>query len=137
MRGQDFHELHPVAAINVLDYNYLPGNHVHTRYSLYSTDTRSDLDGTFELHFLELRKFHLERTIKGESLREWVTCLNRAYAEEGVRMENPMVRKAMDRLEALSRDPEARALYDQRLRELAGAILQMSELPGGKAGKRG
>ena len=46
----------PAIAINILDFNYFPGDEYHNRYRLRNVKSNAELTDVFEINFIELPK---------------------------------------------------------------------------------
>jgi predicted transposase/invertase (TIGR01784 family) len=79
--GRMYAELKSTISINILDFLYTPGERFHSRYGILNRETCEDdrLHGVFDLHYLELRKFHKRFDELTTALDRWATFLSRAH----------------------------------------------------------
>lgn len=104
-------------AINILNYSFLPNQQYHSVFHLREERSGIPLVDDIELHFLELPKLD-DHAVPVESggLVNWLLFLKGADKSnwEVLTMNEPVLKKAMDTLEFLSQDAEARRLYEDR-----------------------
>jgi len=80
--GMMYKELQKTVSINILDFNFIyDREEFHNRYKIMNTATHEDdhLHDIFELHYIELRKFHKSYSQIATSLDRWTTFLTRAH----------------------------------------------------------
>jgi predicted transposase/invertase (TIGR01784 family) len=94
----------------------LPNDRYHNIFHLREDHTAITLSDDIEIHFLELAKLeHMSIPIQG-GLINWLLFLKGTDKSnwEVLQMNEPKLKKAMDTLEYLSQDQEARIRYEQR-----------------------
>lgn len=119
-QGEDYTTLKKVITINLLDFNFLETKSYHSSFHLWEDfEKEYRLTDLVEIHFIELPKFRAlkEKNYKDEALLRWLRFLETDVDEEELevlmKME-PAIRKAEEKLEHLSSDPEMLALYKAR-----------------------
>jgi predicted transposase/invertase (TIGR01784 family) len=119
--GQSYKLLKKCVTINILNYSFLPNKQYHNVFHLREDQTGIPLIDDIELHFLELSKLgDHSAPVEGGGLINWLLFLKGADKSnwEVLSMNEPVLKKAMDTLEFLSQDAEARRLYEDRQRYL-------------------
>ena len=118
--GENYRELKKVITINILDFSYLDIEAFHTKYHLWE-DNRKDflLTDLVEIHFIEMPKFKklLRKDLGHDSLQRWLKFFDSTISGEELKEIIDMdkkIKKAEKKLEYLSQDPKARALYEAR-----------------------
>ncbi|GGG10913.1 hypothetical protein GCM10010912_64170 [Paenibacillus albidus] len=102
--------------INILNYSFLPNDRYHSVFHLREDYTNLMLIDDIEIHFIELTKLnHHTPPVEG-GLINWLLFLKGADKSiwEVLTLNDPHLKKAMDTLEFLSQDNEARRLYEER-----------------------
>jgi predicted transposase/invertase (TIGR01784 family) len=115
--GQSYRVLKKCVTINILNYSFLPNEQYHSVFHLREDRTGISLIDDIELHFLELSKLDEHAVpVEGGSLVNWLLFLKGVDKSnwEVLKMNEPVLKKAMDTLEFLSQDAEARRLYEDR-----------------------
>ncbi|MCJ7839326.1 Rpn family recombination-promoting nuclease/putative transposase [Lederbergia sp. NSJ-179] len=135
-RGMDYHELQPVIAINILNFNLLPQTErFHTSFHLYEDDEHFKLTNTMEFHFIEMTK--LIQAWQEDKLDPWNDVLARwllmlgmvdhrnkkvydeIYKElEEIAMKDEALRDAFESWTELSMDHEQWLAYESRLKRV-------------------
>ncbi|MGR8934557.1 MAG: Rpn family recombination-promoting nuclease/putative transposase [Gammaproteobacteria bacterium] len=123
--GMMFKELKKTISINIIDFNFVPGETFHNVYKIINTGTLRDdkLHDIFELHYLELRKFHTPFPQLATALDRWAAFLSRAHELDKNRLpetlqQDPAIRKAVEAVDRLF-DEEERLIYEVRMQALA------------------
>jgi predicted transposase/invertase (TIGR01784 family) len=82
--GQDYRELPNVIAINIVDFNYLPGENFHTCFHLREdTDPSIILSPVLEIHFVNMVKWRrLREKDLAIPLHRWLTWFDRKSPPE-------------------------------------------------------
>ncbi|QUL53574.1 Rpn family recombination-promoting nuclease/putative transposase [Paenibacillus tritici] len=109
-------DLKKCVTINILNYKVLPNEHPHSVFHLREDVSGAPLSDDIEIHFLELPKLN-QPAIPGErGLVNWLLFLNGTHYSdwEVLQMNEPDLKKAMETLEFLSQDSEARRKYEDR-----------------------
>lgn len=122
--------INKVIGINVLDFNYFPDEDYHSMYKIYNSKTKTEYSDLFELHFIELQKFHVGLKELKTSLDRWVTFLNKAYeySEDKIPkelQEDKNIKKAIEVLDNMSLKGREREIYEQRLKETIDRVEQI------------
>ncbi|WNS43835.1 Rpn family recombination-promoting nuclease/putative transposase [Paenibacillus sp. MMS20-IR301] len=114
--GGRYVELKKCITINILNYNVLPNAHTHSVFHLREDSSGVPLIDDIEIHFLELPKLKKAAVPGEEGLINWLLFLKGIDTEswEVLRMNEPELQKAMETLEYLSQNPEARRKYEDR-----------------------
>ncbi|MEK4326953.1 Rpn family recombination-promoting nuclease/putative transposase [Paenibacillus sp. FSL R7-0312] len=102
--------------INILNYKVLPNEHPHSVFHLREDATGMPLTDDIEIHFLELPKLNQPAVPGQGGLVNWLLFLKGINHSdwEVLLMNEPALRKAMETLEFLSQDSEARRKYEDR-----------------------
>jgi len=124
--GMMFKELQKTFSINILNFNFIYGREeFHNRYKIINTETKKDdgLHDVFELHYLELRKFHKPYHQLVTALDRWSTFLTRAHElnKENLPTEleqDPAIKKAVQAVDRMF-DEEERQIYEVRMQAIA------------------
>lgn len=118
--GDKYPELKKCVTINILNYLFLKNEQYHNVFHLREDRTGISLIDDIEVHFLELPKLD-ERSVPSEGgLINWLLFLKGADTShwEVLKMNEPGLEKAMDTLQYLSQDSDARRLYEARQKYL-------------------
>lgn len=119
--GQSYKVLKKCVTINILNYSFLPNNQYHNVFHLREDRSGIPLVDDMELHFLELPKLGDHAApVESGGLVNWLLFLKGVDKSnwEVLTMNEPVLKKAMDTLEFLSQDAEARRLYEDRQKYL-------------------
>lgn len=111
-----YRDLKKCVTINILNYKVLPNEHTHSVFHLREDKNGTPLADDIEIHFLELPKLK-DTAVPGEGgLVNWLLFLKGKDDSnwEVLSMNEPALKKAMDTLEFLSQDEEARMKYEAR-----------------------
>ncbi|SDD52636.1 conserved hypothetical protein (putative transposase or invertase) [Paenibacillus sp. CF095] len=117
--GEKYQELKKCVTINILNYAFLENHEYHNTFHLREDRTGLTLIDDIEIHFLELPK--LDDVIPSQGgLENWLLFLKGVDTThwEVLKMNEPGLEKAMDTLQFLSQDSEARRLYEARQKYL-------------------
>ncbi|WP_151737769.1 Rpn family recombination-promoting nuclease/putative transposase [Paenibacillus tengchongensis] len=136
-QGEKYQELKKCVTINILNYPFLPNDEYHNVFHLSEDRTGIPLTDDIEIHVLELPKLDNEIPSNG-GLENWLLFLkgiNTTYWE-ALKMNEPGLKKAMDTLQYLSQDSEARRLYEARQKYLhdEASMLEGAKQAGMKMG---
>lgn len=137
--GEKYQELQKCVTINILNYSILPNDQYHNVFHLREDQTLIPLIDDIEIHFLELTK--LDDAIPSQGgLENWLLFLKGVSKEywEVLKMNEPGLEKAMDTLQYLSQDSDARRLYEARQKYLhdEASMLEGARQAGMKAGMK-
>lgn len=118
--GQTYKELKKCVTINILNYSFIKNNRYHNVFHLREDHTGLELCDDIEVHFMELTKLDDQHIPLDGGLINWLLFLKGADKSnwEVLKMNEPTLKKAMDTLEFLSQDREARRLYEERQKYL-------------------
>lgn len=124
--GKMYKELQKTFSINILNFNFIYGREeFHNRYKILNTVTKSDdeLHDVFELHYLELRKFHKPYHQLATALDRWSTFLTRAHELDKNHLppeldQDPAIKKAVYAVDRMF-DEEERLIYEVRMEAIA------------------
>ncbi|GAP73466.1 hypothetical protein SAMD00024442_92_4 [Candidatus Symbiothrix dinenymphae] len=122
-KGQDYLELPAVININIVNFEFLPGDDFHTSFHLWEDHNRECmLSDALEIHFIDMVKFRrlAEKDILNNPLHRWLTFFdkntNEIILEEVINMD-PAIQKAQERITFVAQDKES--LREYRMRERA------------------
>ncbi|AIQ17756.1 MULTISPECIES: Rpn family recombination-promoting nuclease/putative transposase [Paenibacillus] len=119
--SQSYSQLKRCVTINILNYTLLPNEMYHNVFHLREDRTGISLIEDIEIHFLELPKLD-EQIVSLEQggLANWLLFLKGADQSkwEVLTMNEPILKKAMNTLEFLSQNEEARRQYEDRQKYL-------------------
>ena len=123
--GQMYKTLQKTISINILDFNFIPfREEMHNCYKIINTATGEDdqLHDVFELHYIELRKFHKGYHQLTTALDRWSTFLTKAHQLDKYQVPAELAqdRAIVKAIEAVDRmfDEEERQIYDVRMQNL-------------------
>ena len=120
--GEMFSKLKKTVVISILDFNYFDDKkteRVHRSILAKDRDTNDtyeELD-CFELHFVELQKFHIELAHLQTSLDRWITFLTKAYEYDKNNIpeelaKDSVIKKAIEKLDILYLDKKEQEIYE-------------------------
>ncbi|WP_322905322.1 Rpn family recombination-promoting nuclease/putative transposase [Paenibacillus campi] len=121
VQGQSYSTLQRCVTINILNFELLHNDLYHSVFHLREDQTGIALTDDIEIHFLELPKLNAKSIpIEQGGLANWLLFLKGATPDqwEVLTMNEPKLKKAMDTLEFLSQDHEARMQYEARQKYL-------------------
>lgn len=108
--------------INIVDFNCIPVDKIHTSFHITEDQTGHRLSEVLEMHFLELKKAREMKNIKDidDPAMTWVEFLNaKTKGEmEMLAAHDANIKKAYDILEVASKDEKARMAYEARQAEI-------------------
>jgi predicted transposase/invertase (TIGR01784 family) len=118
--GHTYNTLQKCVTINLLNYKLLPGAQVHHVFHLRENKSGLCFSDDLEVHVLELPKLDASTAPAGAGLTNWLLFLKNEDQSmwEALRMNEPKLKKAMDTLEYLSQDEQARMVYEARQKYL-------------------
>ena len=123
-KGEDYETLSKVITINILDFKYISLEKFHTTFHLWEDETKDYmLTDLIEIHFIEVSKFKnlKERDLVGDKLQRWLTFFKEDISQEELKELIEMdedIKKAEEKIEYLSNNPETLALYRAREKSL-------------------
>ncbi|MGG1518223.1 Rpn family recombination-promoting nuclease/putative transposase [Paenibacillus oryzisoli] len=119
--GQTYKELKKTITINILNFNFIPNERYYNLFHLREDHSGLMLTDHIEIHFMELPKLQEQRASLSDKLVKWLLFLkgvDEPELWEVIAMNEPALQKAMDTLEFLSQNEEARRLYEMRQKAL-------------------
>ncbi|MCM3703987.1 Rpn family recombination-promoting nuclease/putative transposase [Paenibacillus macerans] len=118
--GQSYKQLKKCVTINILNFTAIANDRYHNVYHLREDHTGLELCEDIEVHVMELSKLDDQSISMEGGLVNWLLFLKSADKSnwEVLRMNEPNLKKAMDTLEFLSLDREARRKYEERQKYL-------------------
>jgi predicted transposase/invertase (TIGR01784 family) len=118
--GQDYRELPNVAAINIVNFEFLPSGGFHTTFHLWEDKEKTLLlTDALEIHFLDMVQFRAlgKKDIRNDPLYRWLAWFNSdsppELVEEVIKMD-AAIQKAQERTQYVSGDKEALRAYEMR-----------------------
>ncbi|MDR1865825.1 MAG: Rpn family recombination-promoting nuclease/putative transposase [Bacteroidales bacterium] len=121
--GQDYRELPGVIAINIIDFEFMEINEVHTSFHLWE-DLHKDclLTNDLEIHFINMVNFRRlrEKDIEHNSFHRWLAFFDKNTNQQTLKKIIKMdaaIEKAQKKIAHVSQDKEALRVY--RMREMA------------------
>jgi predicted transposase/invertase (TIGR01784 family) len=124
-KGEDYKKLAKVITINILDFEYIRiPNKFHTTFHLWEDEVKDYmLTDVVEVHFIEMEKFRklVNKNIKEDKLQRWLSFFREDISKEELKELMEMdadIKKAEEKIEYLSSDPQTLALYKARERSL-------------------
>ena len=121
--GQDYSDLQKTIAIHVLNFDLMDEVDYHNTYKIKNIKSEKEAFDDFQLHTIELNKFHADMAHLKTSLDRWVTFLTKAHEfskhsiPDALRQEKE-VAKAIVALDTLYLNDTERALYEGQLKWL-------------------
>ncbi|MCL1836051.1 MAG: Rpn family recombination-promoting nuclease/putative transposase [Treponema sp.] len=119
-KGQDYIDLPKIIAINIIDYNFLATEKVHTVFHIRDdSEHELMLTDVLEIHFINMVKWRKlkEKDIKGDPLHQWLSYLDRTSPPdlvEEVKKMNEGIQMADERMVYVTGDEEAIRAYEMR-----------------------
>lgn len=124
-KGEDYKKLMKVITINILDFEYIKiPSKFHTTFHLWEDEVKDYmLTDVIEVHFIEMEKFRKlqNKNLKEDKLQRWLSFFRDDISKEELKELMDMdadIKKAEEKIEYLSSDPKALALYKARERSL-------------------
>jgi predicted transposase/invertase (TIGR01784 family) len=118
--GQDYISMAKVIAINIVDFDFLETDNVHTVFQLRDKkEPELVLTDVLEIHFLNMVKWRRlkGKDIGGDPLHRWLAYFDRASPPElveEVKKMDPAIQMADERMVYVTGDPEAIRAYEMR-----------------------
>ncbi|MGF9912509.1 Rpn family recombination-promoting nuclease/putative transposase [Paenibacillus ehimensis] len=139
--GQKYKDLKKTITINILNFNFIPNDRYYNLFHLREHHTGLRLTDDIEIHFMELPKLQTQRASLSDKLVKWLLFLKGVEKQElweVIAMNEPTLQKAMDTLEFLSQNEEARRLYEMRQKALhdEASMIDGAKEEGKRQGKR-
>lgn len=135
-KRMSYKELHPVIAINILNFNLIDqSERFHTTYHLYEDQEKFKLTDVMAFHFIEMSKLIRDWQANlldpwNDALARWLLMLgmvdrrsDKVYEDifkelEEIAMEDETLNEAFESWEALSGTREEMVAYESRLRRI-------------------
>lgn len=139
--SQLFHELKPVIVINILDFVlYNHTDNFHSKLIVVDAENRAvRLNPYYETHFLEIPKFQKTCYDATTPQEKWMLFFKEPKKEtlKELSMHSQEIAQAFESLEVLSHNPNKRAEYEARMKELLDIKngMYVNRLEGIKEGK--
>ncbi|MEX2460271.1 MAG: Rpn family recombination-promoting nuclease/putative transposase [Paenibacillaceae bacterium] len=116
--GGRYADLKRTVTINIVDFNLFNISRFHTTFHFYEDHEETlMLTDAMEVHFIEHNKFLIDEKDFNNPLHRWLLFLDEKLPDlilkELMEMD-PVIKKAEERLEWLSSDPETQRLYEAR-----------------------
>lgn len=120
--GDTYDKLQKCITINILDFECIPINKLHTTFHISEDETGDRLTDVLEIHFLELDKLKRIdelKDAKDETLK-WLRFLDAKSKEEMqvIAKQDRDIEKAYEMLEIMSKSKEKRMAYEARQAEI-------------------
>ncbi|TBU93267.1 hypothetical protein DNJ95_12025 [Stutzerimonas kirkiae] len=127
--GDGYQRMQPVIGIHLMDFDLFEEEQACWAFELRDRQRpQVRLDRSLQLHLIELPKADRLHSQGGSALADWILYLK--HWQEDVLMqsiESPAIKKARERLQALSDDDEARRLAFVRERALHDEVTEKAE----------
>lgn len=120
--GEAYDKLKKCIAINIIDFERIPLEKIHTSFHVLEDETGYKLTDVLGIHFLELPKLARLGKLKDsdDKVLDWLKFLD-AKSKEGMEMlaeKNENIKTAYEILKRVSKSKEARMAYDARQAEI-------------------
>jgi len=120
--GDTYDKLKKCITINILDFECIPLNKLHTSYHITEDETNYRLTEILEIHYLELPKLNKNNIEKDENsaITQWMEFIG-AKSKEVMEMlaeKNKEIKKAYNELLVISKNEKARMAYEAREAEI-------------------
>jgi len=120
--GDTYDKLKKCITINIVDFECIPLNKIHTSYHITEDETGYRLTEVLEIHYLELPKLKDKNITKDESkaITQWMEFIAAKSKEmmELLAHKNGDINKAYNLLKVMSNDEKARMAYEAREAEI-------------------
>ncbi|MBC8061849.1 MAG: Rpn family recombination-promoting nuclease/putative transposase, partial [Clostridiaceae bacterium] len=120
-KGEDYKNLTKVITINIVDFEYIKiPEKFHTTFHLWEDEFKDYmLTDVLEVHFIEMEKFRKlkDKNLKEDKLQRWLSFFREDISKEELKELMDMdvdIKKAEEKIEYLSSDPQTLALYKAR-----------------------
>ncbi|MEQ8156579.1 MAG: Rpn family recombination-promoting nuclease/putative transposase [Clostridiaceae bacterium] len=120
--GDTYDRLKKCITINIVDFECVPVEKIHTIYHITEDETGYKLTDILEVHFLELPKLDKLRVIEetADPVIDWLQFID-SDSKEGMEMlakKNENIKSAYHILQKISKNKEARMAYEARQAEI-------------------
>lgn len=138
-KGIPYTELAKTITINILNFRFLQETErFHTTFHLYEDQEQFPLTDVMEIHFMEIPKLMdkwEQRTVNphDNELERWLLLLEADDHEEirkeleAIAMQDPVMKRAFDAWEELSRDKKKQIEYESRLKAILDEMAVVKE----------
>ena len=120
--GDTYDKLNKCITINIVDFECIPLNKIHTSYHITEDQTGYRLTEVLEIHYIELTKLEKEGIEKDENevITQWAEFIGANSREmmEMLAKKNKDIGKAYDILTVMSKNEKARMAYEAREAEI-------------------
>lgn len=120
--GDTYDKLKKCITINILDFECIPLNKLHTSYHITEDETNYRLTEILEIHYLELPKLIKDNIEKDENsaITQWMEFIGAKSKEvmEMLAAKNKEIKKAYNELLVISKNEKARMAYEAREAEI-------------------
>ncbi|WP_246637614.1 Rpn family recombination-promoting nuclease/putative transposase [Crassaminicella profunda] len=120
--GDTYDKLKKCITINIVDFECIPLDKIHTSYHITEGETGYRLTEVFEIHYLELPKLENINIARdeNEAITQWMEFIDAKSREvmEMLSQKNKDIKKAYDMLQVISKDEKARMAYEAREAEI-------------------
>lgn len=121
-QGMKYTELKKCITINILDFEHVPLEKIHTVSHITEDETNYRMSDMLEIHYLELPKLEKEECIMNtdKEILDWLYFIN-SNSEEGMKMlaeKNKDINEAYDAIKVASMSKEAKMAYEARIAEI-------------------
>ncbi|MCL1948156.1 MAG: Rpn family recombination-promoting nuclease/putative transposase [Turicibacter sp.] len=111
VKGQNYNVLNKAITINILNFVLLHEEEAfHNVYELMNRDSLKKIDAPIEIHFIELKKYREVPQNIDDSLYKWAEFL--VTPGVAAKRSDPMIKKAVEKLQIISQDPAEREVYE-------------------------
>ena len=120
-KTEKFHSLKPVVIINLVDFIIFDDEEdFHSPLIIANAKSKKRRCKDFEMHFIEIPKFHKTCYDPMDALEKWVLFFKEPEKKtlKELAMHSQEIAQAFENLEILSKDPKSRALYEARKKAL-------------------
>jgi predicted transposase/invertase (TIGR01784 family) len=120
--GDTYDKLKKCITINIVDFEQIPLDRIHTRFHISEDETGYKLTDVLEIHFLELPKLAKLDSLKDidDPILDWLEFID-AKSKEGMEVlaeKNENIKVAYEILKRASKSKEARMAYESRQAEI-------------------
>lgn len=138
-KGKSYAELQKTVTINILDFELLKEtNRFHSTFRLYESEDKFLLTDVLELHFVEMPKLLTKwkhRTVNpyDNELEKWLLLFEADEHEdirkelEAIAMQDPVMKRAFEKWEDLSRDEKMWIEYETRKKAIQDEMSAVRE----------
>lgn len=120
--GDTYDKLKKCITINILDFECIPLNKLHTSYHITEDETNYRLTEILEIHYLELPKLNKNNIEKDENsaITQWMEFIGAKSKEvmEMLAAKNKEIKKAYNELLVISKNEKTRMAYEAREAEI-------------------